>query len=140
MVGMDIRICSENDILLLAEMNKRLIEDEKSSNPMDITQLAERMRGFLADGYTAYLFTEREVNVGYALVRQISSPPYLRQFYIERKYRRAHCGRKAFELLKEQLQTDAIDLDVLPWNETGRAFWKSLGFEETCISMRYEIK
>ena len=137
---MDIRICSKADIKQLAEMNKRLIEDEKSSNPMDTAQLTERMQGFLENGYAAYLFTEGETAVGYALVRLGSSPPYLRQFYIEREYRLSHRGRNAFELLKEKLQTDVIDIDVLPWNAAGRTFWKSLGFEETCISMRYERK
>ena len=134
---MRIRICDETDVPLLAAMNKRLIEDEKSSNPMDIEQLENRMRVFLSGEYTAYLFTEDGSVAGYALVKD-SSTPYLRQFYIERQYRRAHRGRNAFELLKEQLQTDAIDIDVLPWNQAGRAFWASLGFKETCVSMRYE--
>ena len=137
---MDIRICSKADIKQLAEMNKRLIEDEKSSNPMDTAQLTERTRDFLANEYTAYLFTDGETAVGHAPVRLGSSPSYLRQFYIEREYRRSQRGRNAFELLKENLQTDVIDIDVLTWNAAGRTFWKSIGFEETCISMRYERK
>ena len=38
----------------------------------------------------------------------------------------------------ERLGTDSVMIDVLPWNERGLMFWKSLGFRETCISMRYE--
>ena len=113
---MDIRICSKDDIKQLTEMNKRLIEDEKSSDPMDTVQLTERMRDFLANEYNAYLFTEGETAVGHALVRLGSSPSYLRQFFIEREYCRSQRGRNAFELLKEKLQTDVIDIDVLPWN------------------------
>ena len=45
-------------------------------------------------------------------------------------------GKQAFKLLMDHLDTDVIDIDVLPWNESGFSFWKSLGFTEPCISMR----
>ena len=82
-------------------------------------------------------FQEDGTTVGYALVRHTVSPLYLRQFYIDRAYRRRHLGEQAFRALLETLQTDTIDIDVLPWNTAGAAFWKSMGFSETCISMRY---
>ena len=39
-----VRKCSSDDLTLLAEYNKRLIEDEQSDNPMDTAQLRERMK------------------------------------------------------------------------------------------------
>ena len=129
--------CSAGDVPRLAQMNKRLIEDEGSSNPMTVPELEMRMAGFLEEGYGAFFFEEDSTVVGYALVRYTSQPLYLRQFYIERDCRRRHLGEQAFQMLLGHLRTDTIDIDVLPRNRAGRAFWKSLGFEETCISMSY---
>ena len=137
---MEIINCSARDIPRLAAMNKRLIEDEGSPNPMGPAELERRMGEFLRRDYEAFFFTEGGTVIGYALVRHTSVPPYLRQFYIDREYRRRHCGRKAFEMLMDVLGTDEIDIDVLPWNEAGRLFWKSLGFRETCVSMKYRMK
>ena len=129
--------CTSQDIHTLAVLNKRLIEDEKSGNSMSSGELESRMGEFLSGEYNAYFFRENGETVGYALVRHSCRPLYLRQFYIERAYRRKHYGEKAFHELLDYLQTDTIDLDVLPWNTAGRQFWKSLGFAETCISMEY---
>ena len=133
---MILKKCTTDDLLRLAAMNKRLIEDEKSSNPMTLKELEDRMEGFITGEYNAFFFEEEGQIVGYALVRHTSEPLYLRQFYIEREQRRRHYGKQAFKLLMDHLDTDVIDIDVLPWNESGFSFWKSLGFTETCISMR----
>ena len=133
-----IKKCAPYDVPLLAAMNKRLIEDEKSDNPMSAAELEERMSGFLGGGYDAFFFVEEGTIVGYALVRRDTDPLYLRQFYIERQYRRMHYGENAFRKLMGFLDTDTIDIDVLPHNEAGRLFWKKCGFTETCVSMRYK--
>ena len=133
---MILKKCTTDDLPRLAAMNKRLIEDEKSSNPMTLKELEDRMEGFITGEYNAFFFEEEGQIVGYALVRHTSDPLYLRQFYIEREQRRRHYGKQAFKLLMDHLDTDVIDIDVLPWNEAGLCFWKSLGFTETCISMR----
>ena len=44
---MQIRKCTLEDVSLLTKMNKHLIEDEKSTNPMTMDELEERMKGFL---------------------------------------------------------------------------------------------
>ena len=135
---MQIRVCTNQDVAQLALMNKHLIEDEKSNNPMGVEELEHRMMDFLNSDYKAYLFIEDDTVLGYALIRHTSTPLYLRQFYIKREFRRQHYGKTAFELLMEYIQADTIDIDVLPWNAQGRLFWKSCGFEETCVSMRYK--
>ncbi|MBO4438683.1 MAG: GNAT family N-acetyltransferase [Spirochaetaceae bacterium] len=137
---MQIQKCTLEDAALLSQMNKRLIDDEKSTNPMTVEELEERMRGFLSTDYSAYFFMQDETVVGYALVKDTEKPLYLRQFFIDREYRRQHLGRQAFHLLLDFLKTDTINLDVLPWNEPGLRFWQSLGFAPTCISMQYKGK
>ena len=134
---MDIIKCGMEDTSRLAALNKKLIEDEQSDNPMSIDELQNRMAGFLAGDYNAFYFVEQDEIIGYALIRHTSDPVYLRQFYIDRPYRRQHKGKQAFRELMAYLKLDTVDIDVLPWNERGISFWKSCGFAETCVSMRY---
>ena len=135
---MQIKKCAIEDCYQLAEMNQRLIEDEKSHNPMTIEELQNRMKDFLDGEYSAYFFMEENDIIGYALVRHASTPLYLRQFFINREYRQKHHGKQAFQELMAYLKVETIDIDVLPWNHTGISFWKNCGFEETYISMRYQ--
>ena len=130
--------CGVEDVSRLAALNKMLIEDEQSSNPMGIEELRDRMLGFLSGDYSAFFFMEDDAVIGYALVRHTSDPVYLRQFFIDRPYRGRHEGQQAFRELMAHLGVDTVDIDVLPWNERGLSFWKSCGFAETCISMRYK--
>ena len=48
---------TEADLPLLAEMNRRLIEDEGSENPMTVAELQQRMRAWCGrmDGNSAFL-------------------------------------------------------------------------------------
>jgi ribosomal protein S18 acetylase RimI-like enzyme len=134
--NMKVNLCSACDVPKLAEMNKYLIEDEKSDNPMQLVELEHRMSEFLDTDYNAYLFVEENDVVGYALVRKQEDGFYLRQFYIDRDHRKKHFGTAAFKELIKILNTDNIFVDVLPWNERGLSFWKSLGFKEAAISMK----
>ena len=130
--------CGMEDVSRLAALNKMLIEDEQSSNPMGVEELQDRMRGFLSGDYSAFFFMEEDAVIGYALIRHTSDPVYLRQFFIDRPYRGQHKGQQAFRELMAYLGLDTVDIDVLPWNERGLSFWKSCGFAETCVSMRYK--
>ena len=47
------------DADILAELNKELIEDEQHPNPMNISQLTERMREWLATDYICYMAKEK---------------------------------------------------------------------------------
>lgn len=135
---MRIQTCSIKDVSELALLNKQLIEDEKSDNAMNINELERRMKEFLETDYSAYFFVEDSQIIGYALVRNTSNPVYLRQFLIDRNYRKRHYGTQAFQMLLKYLNIKEMDLEVLPWNERGVAFWKHCGFGETCISMKYK--
>lgn len=131
---------TEADLDLLALLNKQLIEDEKHDNKMDVEQLKARMRLFISIDYRAYIIKKGQDVVGYALVDITRKPLYLRQFFICREFRRQGYGTAAFNKLMETLGASAIDIEVLSWNERGRSFWKSLGFCERSIYMRYENK
>lgn len=134
---MNLKKCSAQDAEKLAELNKQLIEDEKSDNKMSLGELQDRMKSFLETDYAAYFFMEGGSIIGYALVNVRAAPLYLRQFFIARNFRRSHKGRQAFELLLDELKTDKIDLEVLSWNEAGLKFWQSCGFAERSRYMRF---
>lgn len=133
---MKIILCSACDVPKLAEMNKYLIEDEKSDNHMHLVELEHRMSEFLDKEYNAYLFIEEDKVVGYALVKYLPDGYYLRQFFINRDFRRRHLGTAAFNELLKELNAESIIIDCLPWNEAGLSFWKSLGFKEAAITMK----
>ncbi len=53
---MTIQKCTINDCKYLAELNKELINAERSDNPMTIEELEERMENFLQTTYEAFFF------------------------------------------------------------------------------------
>ena len=132
-----IRLAVLTDAEELAVLNKQLIEDEKHDNPMTVPQLKERMEDFLSNGYIAiFCFNEKASIVGYALVNESINPLYLRQFFICRNERRKGYGRRFFNKLLEYLNIETIDIEVMVWNETGKAFWESMNFKPRSIYMR----
>ncbi|MBR4085226.1 MAG: GNAT family N-acetyltransferase [Lachnospiraceae bacterium] len=131
-----IQRCTLENAPKLALLNKQLIDDEKSNNTMSISELEERMRGFILSEYDAYFFKVQDNIVGYALVKNTCSPLYLRQFLIDKNYRKLHYGTIAFHTLLEFLDVNTMDIEVLPWNEPGIRFWESLGFREISKYMR----
>ncbi len=133
---MDIKKCTLNDVNKLAELNKQLIEDERSDNKMDLMELSDRMRDFLKGDYCAYFFMDGSDVQGYALINNSTNPLYLRQFLIERTYRRKHFGKQAIKLLLKELNVDKLDIEVLSWNEAGIKFWEDCGFVERSRYMR----
>ncbi|MBT3272198.1 MAG: GNAT family N-acetyltransferase [Spirochaetales bacterium] len=132
-----IKNAAKTDVPLLARMNKGLIDDEKSENEMTLRELEERMHDFVDGPYQAFLILDENRVAGYMLVRTDTTPVYLRQFYIERHFRRRGIGTAAFSRLRSVLAADIIDVDVLTNNACGKAFWKSLGFLPISIQMRF---
>ncbi|MDR3148401.1 MAG: GNAT family N-acetyltransferase [Oscillospiraceae bacterium] len=136
--AMQIKRCFYADIPMLAALNKQLIEDEGSDNTMNLAELETRMRSWLNEDYHAFFFKSSSKVLGYALVQISLSPMYLRQFFICREYRRKGYGRAAFNVLITHLSIDTFDIDVLLGNQAGVAFWHSLGFRDSSVSMRFE--
>lgn len=140
MEDLKIRVCTDDDLDMLAVLNKQLIEDEKHDNKMNVEQLRERMKGFIHTDYKAYIFEDGSRTIGYALVDHSRKPLYLRQFFICRDVRRKGYGRVALNKLLEFIDADVIDLEVLSWNTGGIGFWRAMGFKDRSIYMRLENK
>jgi GNAT superfamily N-acetyltransferase len=142
-VTLTLRDANQSDLPLLAAMNRRLIEDEGSRNPMSLDELRERVASWLAGDWRVVLFEADGACMGYAVLRECSgeSAPiqpvvHVRQFFVERDYRRRGIGRCAFELLASGFAPGAsVEIDVLATNPGGIAFWQRLGFETYCTTM-----
>ena len=66
--GLALHPATQADLPLLAEMNKRLIDDEGSRNPMTVNELRERMQGWLRTDWQIRLFSDEAENIiGYAV-------------------------------------------------------------------------
>jgi GNAT superfamily N-acetyltransferase len=132
-----VRHATGADVPLLASMNRRLIEDEGSRNPMSLPELERRMAHWLHTEWTADLFVLEGTTIGYAVHQrqQDDHDPhkfgyYVRHFYIERAFRRRGLGRASFEALARTRFSAGctVTLDVLAVNTAGQAFWDCLGF------------
>ena len=134
---MHFRFATSEDAAVLALLNQQLIRDEGHGNPMNLSQLTERIAGWLDGEYQAVLFAEDHTAVGYALFRREPEFVYLRQFYVQADRRRKGIGRSAFHWLWQNAWPDALRLriDVLVDNVVGRQFWRSVGFQEYCVTM-----
>ncbi|HLK61507.1 MAG TPA: GNAT family N-acetyltransferase [Chthonomonadaceae bacterium] len=141
-----IRDATEADLPLLARMNKRLIEDEGSRNPMRQDALQERIHGWMLLGWQIVLFLREQEVVGYAVYQPRQEPyepdrplVFIRHFYIERKHRHQGLGRQAFSLLvEEQFPAGCrVALEVLASNPLGQRFWERLGFRLYATTMHW---
>ena len=142
-----IHLAVEEDLPLLAQMNKRLIEDEGSYNPMSVLELHERMFQWLHGDWKIQLFIEDKTIIGYAVYQfQVDQffpdqkVVYVRQFYIERDKRARGLGTQAFTKLQETCFPEEcrITLEVLASNPIGYKFWSHLGFQTYSTSMNLQ--
>jgi GNAT superfamily N-acetyltransferase len=135
---MEHRVAAKDDLPLLADLNRQLIEDEGHSNPMSVAELEDRMRAWLVRTYTAVLFMKEGSVVGYALYRTDNTGIFLRQFFICRDARRKGLGRAAMDMLFRRVwPTGAlVTLEALSANRAAIDFWRALGFEDYALTLR----
>lgn len=135
------RFSNENDIAVLAQMNAELIHDEGHRTRMTMPELEGRMATWLGEGYVAVLFEESESPVGYALFKPEPEWVYLRQFFVAPEYRRRGIGKSAMQWLRTNpwKRQERARLDVLIGNVEGIAFWRSLGFQDYCVTMEMSL-
>ena len=140
-----IRRALEADMILLASMNKHLIEDEGSQNPMNLKELEDRMRNWYhADwnidilhiddkvvGYTVYQYREQAYD-------QNQRDIYIRQYFIQREYRKQGYGQQGINLLREKRfeEIKTIIIEVLNSNSNGMRFWSKMGFQAYSTTMK----
>ena len=135
---MEIRNAVEADAPLLALINQRLVEDEWGGGSTSLERLEERARRRINDDeYRVLLFHHRGNDVAYALLTVDDESAFIQHFYVMPEHRGDGIGRQAMELLLRDVipPTARVTLDVLASNESGRAFWKSAGFNDYSVRM-----
>ena len=142
MSNLKYRFAAQQDIKLLAQMNRQLISDEKHRNKMTLGELEKRMLKFLSTEYTAVIVSSHQNDIGYALYRPEPDWIYLRQLYVKKEMRRRGIGRALVEWLKNNAWKEAerVRVEVLVGNSEGILFWKALGFDEYSITMEIQVK
>ena len=122
-------------------MNERLIRDEGHRSGLTQASLEPRMSRSLAGDYSAAIFSLDGEPIGYALWKPKSDHVHLRQYYVEPAYRRKGYGKAGIELLMNNVWGEfaRVRLAVLVGNDAGSRFWKSLGFEDYCVTMELQI-
>jgi GNAT superfamily N-acetyltransferase len=125
------------DAPALAQMNRQLVRDEGHRNRMPVNELEQRMRSWLDGEYQAVVFEDEQGAAGYALYKREAEWVYVRQFFVQSERRRQGIGRAALAWLRENSwrESAGIRLDVLIGNAGGIQFWRSMGFEDYCITM-----
>ena len=139
---MKLRKAQPKDSPELAKMNHGLIRDEGHRNPMNLSQLSRRMKGWLKSEYKGYVFEEVGLVIGYCVYREEDRFFYIRQFYIKPEFRRNGLGRQAFELLRKKVWKNRhlLRLDVLVKNIGGIRFWRAVGFKDYCLTLERKNK
>lgn len=134
------RFATQEDVLLLANMNQQLIRDEGHRNKMTLPQLQDRMSVWLQGEYTAVIFNKGKETVGYALYRNDPEWIYLRQLFVKTEVRRKGVGRTVISWLKKNAWKEAkiIRVEALIDNPEGISFWKAVGFKDYCVTLEME--
>jgi GNAT superfamily N-acetyltransferase len=144
-VEITLRLADVGDAPVLAQLNRQLIEDEQSRNPMSPPELEARMRLWLAGDWSAVLILCGGQIAGYSLfqMRRDDYFPeqavvYVRHYCIARGFRRQGLGRAAFECLVADWfpRGATLELEVLESNPNGRLFWDALGFKPYCTTLK----
>ena len=117
------------DVEILAELNKRLNEDQKHPPWMSVNQLAQRMKSWLENEYICYIVNQNESIIAYCLCRDAGKHYYMRQLYVERKHRRKGIATRLLNWLYENIWTGkSVRLDVLAHNKDAVEFYEKYGF------------
>lgn len=134
---MEYRIATDKDLNLLADWNQQLIQDEGHRNRMNASQLRSRMREWLADDYSAIVFSLSGEAVAYALFRASDDEIYLRQLFVRRDKRNQGLGTEAVSILRESVwpASKRLTVDVLCHNQSGIDFWRSVGYKDYCLTL-----
>lgn len=130
------RFATIDDCSMLAAWNYQLIRDEGHRNPMDVLELEERMRGWLASGeYLAMIF-EVEEPVAYALFRETDEEIDLRQFFVVRHRRHEGIGSGAMaQLFALWPHEKRWTVSVLTKNTPAVAFWQAMGYADYALTL-----
>jgi ribosomal protein S18 acetylase RimI-like enzyme len=131
------REAAPGDAEELARMNVHLRADERMDNEMTDAEVLNRMRSMLASPYIGLLFSVAGETAGYTLTDPSRNPPYLRQLYVEERFRRTGLGKRMLEMTADRFGAKTLDLEVMVWNDGAREFYRALGCRERYVGLRY---
>jgi ribosomal protein S18 acetylase RimI-like enzyme len=136
-VFMTFRAATVDDCPFLAELNHQLIRDEGHGNPMTVSELEQRMSGWLAGEYRAVIYENGGEVVAYALFREQPDEIYLRQLFVVRHRRNQGIGRRAVDILRSQIwpKNKRLTVEVLVANQRAVNFWRSVGYVDYALSL-----
>jgi len=134
---LNFRRATLNDCALLAELNHQLIRDEGHRNRMTVSELEQRMKGWLAAEYAAMLFENDGEVVAYALYREQPEEIYLRQLFVVRNQRRKGLGKEAVKILRSKIwpKNKRLTVEVLVQNQAAITFWRAAGYKDYCLTL-----
>jgi GNAT superfamily N-acetyltransferase len=134
---MTFRPATLDDCPRLAEFNHQLIRDEGHRNPMTVPELEQRMSGWLTGEYHAVIYEDSGEVVAYALYRERPEEIYLRQLFVVRNRRREGIGRRAVQILRENVwpKNKRLTVEVLVANEPAVKFWRAVGYKDYALSL-----
>ena len=104
---------------------------------MSAEELRERIREWLKGQYRAAIFEQDKALIGYALFREELKEIYLRQLFICREHRRRGFGRKAMNLLKNEMwpKDKRLTVEVLLANQAAVRFWRAMGYKDYALTL-----
>ena len=102
-----------------------------------LRRLGERMRNWVESDYQAIVFERDSEVLAYALIREEQESVYLRQFFVQRAFRRSGIGRQCIDVLLSEVlpPQKRIRLDVLSGNSAAIEFWRAVGFSDYCLTL-----
>lgn len=104
---------------------------------MTVSELEQRMKGWLVSEYAAMIFENAGEVVAYALYREQPAEIYLRQLFVLRNQRRKGIGKEAVEILRSKIwpKNKRLTVEVLVKNEKAVAFWRAVGYKDYCLTL-----
>jgi len=139
LIALRYRYAGRHDSTLLAQLNRRLIEEQADTGEPDPQLLERRMRRWLGGGlYQAVLFEDQAGEVlAYALFREHKREVYLRQFLVLPQARRHGVGRQAMRLLQSRIWPAGrrLTVEVMCGNEAGYRFWHAMGYRDCAVTL-----
>lgn len=120
----------------LAELNRQLIQDEGHPNPMNVSELAERMANWLRGDYEGYLARAGGRTLGYCVYREAPEHLYLRQLFVVRAHRGHGIATKLLDWLYANVWAGKpVRLDVFTHNSDAVAFYRAYVFHVAVLRM-----
>lgn len=127
----------EESLPLLAEFNRRLLEEEGFPFAVTVAELENRLREMLAGGYRAVAFIWKSRPVGYCLYRLHPRYAYIRHIYVGKDAGREFDVADALALLRREEFHDfaTIRIDVPEGRKESVNLLESMGFRPRSVRL-----